>query len=38
MNRRTLPQNLAALTTILALPAGAAAARPTLGKSKVEWK
>lgn len=38
MNRRTLLQNLAALTTILALPASAASAKPRLAKSKVEWK
>ena len=38
MNRRKLLQNLAALTTILALPARAASAKPKLVKSKVEWK
>lgn len=38
MNRRTLLQNLAALTTILALPACAASAKPKLVKSNVEWK
>lgn len=38
MNRRKLLQSLAALTTILALPARAASAKPKLVKSKVEWK
>ncbi len=38
MNRRKLLQSLAALTTILALPARAASAKPKLAKSKDEWK
>ena len=38
MNRRTLLQSLAALTTILALPARAASAKPRLVKSNAEWK
>ena len=38
MNRRTLLKSLAALTTILALPARAASAKPRLVKSNAEWK
>ena len=38
MNRRTLLQSLAALTTVLALPARAASAKPKLVKNHAEWK